>query len=178
MQTTKRTAQPAEIAVYRDSSVTGPNTKWLPPEPTPGVHFPIEHLAGDAGQVGGQLAQLDPAILGAVGGSEEYATPISRAKGQLLRLIPFSAVWLILTGGVVWVLGLTFPYLLVGFAVLTAATYVRMNGQEFEHSRNGLERHRIDAATDLREKELDQTHELKRLALDGYLRHLEGRQGQ
>jgi len=44
-----------------------------------------------------------------------------------------------------------------------------MNGQEFEHSRNGVERHRIDAATDLREKELDHTHELKKIALTTYL---------
>ena len=149
-------APPAEIA--------GPATRWLPGE---NIQFPIERLAGgDVGQVGGapvDLALYQPA------GSEEYATPVSRAKGQVIRLIPFALVWLILTGGVVWLLGLTFPYLLVGFAILTAATFVKMNGQEFDHSRNGLERHRVDAAADLKEKELDQTHELKKMALTTYL---------
>ena len=168
----RRTAQRGEIVPLPTGErgrelVSGPATRWLPAD---GMNFPIEKLAGgDAGLVGGALAQLDPAILGAVGGSEEYATPVSRAKGQLLRLLPFSLVWLILTGGIVWALGLSFPYLLVGFAILTAATYVRMNGQEFEHSRNGLERHRVDTAAELREKEMDQTHELKKMALQTYL---------
>jgi hypothetical protein len=171
MSQTRRSAQRGEIVQAGSSRdiVEGPATRWMAPVEQ-NIAFPIERLAGnDAGLVGGALAQLDPAILGAVGGSEEYATPVSRAKGQLLRLLPFSLVWLILTGGIVWALGLSFPYLLVGFAILTAATYVRMNGQEFEHSRNGLERHRVDTAAELREKEMDQTHELKKMALQTYL---------
>ena len=158
----RQTTGKAEIVQRQE--VSGPATRWLPGD---NIQFPIERLAGgDVGQVGGppvDLALYQPA------GSEEYATPVSRAKGQLIRLIPFTVVWLILTGGVVWLLGLTFPYLLVGFALLTAATYLRMNGQEFEHSRNGLERHRVNAAADLKEKELDQTHELKKMALTTYL---------
>ncbi|MGB5048029.1 MAG: hypothetical protein WBO46_03750, partial [Caldilineaceae bacterium] len=114
----RRTAQRGEIVQSGRDVVTGPATRWLAPTEE-NIAFPIEHLAGrDVGQVGGQLAQLDPALLGAVGGSEEYATPISRAKGQVIRLLPFSVVWLLLTGGLVWLLGLTFPYLLAGFALL------------------------------------------------------------
>ena len=78
-------------------------------------------------------------------------------------------VWLVLTAGVVWLMGLSWPYLLIRFSALTAATFIRLNGQEFEHSRNKVERHRIDAAAALREKELDQTHELKKMALTTYL---------
>ena len=78
-------------------------------------------------------------------------------------------VWLVLTAGVVWLMGLSWPYLLIGFSALTAVTFIRLNGQEFEHSRNGVERHRIYAVTDLWEKELDQTHELKKMALTTYL---------
>ena len=165
----QRTAQ-TDITVYRDSGVSGPATRWLAPQQD-NVNFPIEHLVGnDVGQVGGALTTIDPQLtLGSVSGSEEYATPVSRAKGQVIRLLPFSVIWLFLTGGLVWLLGLSFPYLLLGFAVLTAATYWRMNRDEFEYSRNGLERHRVDAATDLREKELDQTHELKKMALTTYL---------
>ena len=87
----------------------------------------------------------------------------------MIRLLPFAAVWLLLTGGVVWLLGLTLPYLLIGFAVLTAATFIKMNGQEFDHSRNGLERHRVNRAADLRQTELENTHELKKMALQTYL---------
>jgi len=48
-------------------------------------------------------------------------------------------VWLVLTAGVVWLMGLSWPYLLIGFSALTAVTFIRLNGQEFEHSRNGVE---------------------------------------
>jgi hypothetical protein len=155
-----------EVEQHQRAAVTGPNTRWLPGD---GLNFPIERLAGpDVGSVSGHLATVDPALI-ASAGSEEYATPVSRAKGQVIRLIPFAVVWLLLTGGVVWLLGLTFPYLLIGFALLTAATFVKMNGQEFDHSRNGLERHRVNAAADLREMELTQTHELKKMALQTYL---------
>lgn len=155
-----------DVDAHQRAAVTGPNTRWLPGD---GLNFPIEKLAGgDVGSVGGHLATVDPALY-STGGAEEYATPVSRAKGQVIRLLPFSLVWLLLTGGLVWLLGLTFPYLLVGFAVLTAFTYWRMNRDEFDYSRNGLERHRVDAAADLREKELDQAHELKKMALQTYL---------
>ena len=148
--------------------VSGPATRWLPAD---GMNFPIEKLAGgDVGQVGGSLALTDAdRVLGTVAGSEEYATPVSRAKGQLVRLIPFTVAWALLTWGLVWVLQLSAPYFLLGFAVLTAATFVKLNGQEFSHSRNGLERHRVDAAADLAEKQMDQNHELKKMALTTYL---------
>jgi len=160
-----------EIVVQQNSreQLSGPNTRWMLPD-QPGMDFPIAALAGhDLGQVGGALSRTDTAILGTVGGSEEYATPVSRAKGQVIRLLPFTVVWLLLTGGLVWVLGLTFPYLLIGFAVLTAATYVKMNGQEFEFSRNGLERHRVDASAEIRLDEAEKAHELKKMALVAYL---------
>jgi len=172
MTRTTRTAQRNEIVVQQNSrdQLSGPNTRWMLPD-QPGMDFPIAALAGhDVGQqVGGPLARTDTAILGTVGGSEEYSTPISRAKGQVIRLLPFTAVWLLLTGGLVWVLGLTFPYLLIGFAVLTAATYVKMNGQEFDHSRNGLERHRVNASAEIRLDEAEKSHELKKMALVAYL---------
>ena len=155
-----------EVDAHQRAAITGPSTRWLPPD---GLNFPIERLAGpDVGSVSGHLATVDPALI-ASAGSEEYSTPITRAKGKVIGLLPFAAVWLLLTGGVVWLLGLTFPYLLIGFALLTAATFIKMNGQEFDHSRNGLERHRVNRAADLRRTELENTHELKKMALSAYL---------
>ena len=120
------------------------------------------------GQPTGAMITIDPALHGA-GGSESYETPVSSAKGQVIRLLPMTIVCLVLTAGVIWLMGLSWPYLLIRFSALTAATFIRLNGQEFEHSRNKVERHRIDAAAALREKELDQTHELKKMALTTYL---------
>jgi hypothetical protein len=161
---TRRTVPRAEQTATGRELVSGPNTKWLAPEPVAGVDFPIHQMMG-----GGALAgpTVDP--LAGVAGGESYETPVSRAKGQLLRLFPFSLVWLALTGGAVSLLGLTFPYLLVGFGLLTAATYWRMNLDEFEFSRNGLERHRVNVAADVRFDEAEKTHELKKIALTTYL---------
>lgn len=148
--------------------VSGPATRWLPAD---GINFPIDKLAGgDVGHVGGSIALTDAdRVLGTVGGAEAYETPISRAKGQVIRLLPFSLLWLVLSVGVVLLLGLAWPWLLLAFAVLTVASYVKMNGQEFAHSRNGVERHRIDAAADLAEMQLQQNFQLKRMALETYL---------
>ena len=155
-----------EVDAHQRGALTGPNTRWLPGD---GLAFPIERLAGpDVGSVGGHLATVDPALY-STGGAEEYATPVSRAKGQVIRLLPFSVTFLVLGVGIVWLLGLTWPYLLLWFAGLTAFTYWKMNRDELEYSRGGLERHRVNRAADLREKELDQTHELKKMALTGYL---------
>ena len=84
------------------------------------------------------MVTIDPALHG-TGGSESYETPVSSAKGQVIQLLPMTIVWLVLTASVVWLMGLSWPYLLIGFSALTAATFIRLNGQEFEHSRNGVE---------------------------------------
>ena len=167
----RRTAQRGEIVVQQASRdvVSGPNTRWMAQEPA-GMDFPIAALAGqDVGQVGGAMSRTDTAILGTVGGSEEYATPVSRAKGQLIRLIPFTIAWLVLSVGIVWVLGLTAPYFLLMFALLTAATYLRLNLDEFRYSRNGLERFRVSSAVSVRMDEAEKQHELKKMALTAYL---------
>ena len=76
-----------EVDAHRRAAVTGPNTRWLPGD---GLNFPIERLAGpDVGSVSGHLATVDPALI-ASAGSEEYSTPITRAKGQVLSLIHIS----------------------------------------------------------------------------------------
>lgn len=176
MAQTRRTAQRGEIVPMPSGSreiVEGPNTRWLPSD---GVQFPIEQMMGLA-QPGGAMVTIDPA-LHQTGGAESYETPVSSAKGQVIRLLPFTLAWLILAVGVVWVLGLSWPYLLLMFSALTAASYWRMNLDGHEHSRNGLERFRIRAATQVRLDENAKGHELRKMALEGYLRSIERGQGQ
>lgn len=158
-----------DVDAHQRAAVTGPNTRWLAPSD---ANDPPAALLGP---VPPGVVVYDPAFTSHENsGSEEYATPVSRAHGQVIRLLPFSFIWLLLTGGLVWLFGLSFPYLLVGFAVLTAATYWRMNLDEFDHSRNGLERHKVDSAVAVRLAEMQQSHELRKMALEGYLRQLEG----
>jgi hypothetical protein len=103
----------------------------------------------------------------------ETATPIERAIGLGIRLIPFTAAWLVLAGGLLLVLkGPVIPFLV--FALLTAITYYLMSRQEYDYSAAGLERHKADLAHDLQAQRLEQEHELKRAALNSYIKHLEG----
>lgn len=172
MQRNTRSAQRGEIVPLPSGErgreiVSGPATRWMAGD---GPDFPIEQMM-NMGQ-GGAMVTIDPA-LHQTGGSESYETPISSAKGQVIRLLPMTAVWLVLTVGLVWLLGLTWPYLLIGFSALTAATYWRMNLDGHEHSRNGLERYRVRAATQVRLDENAKSHELRKMALEGYLRSIE-----
>lgn len=121
------------------------------------------------GQIVATDGQTHPALWEAPGGGDEYATPVTRATGQIIRLIPFSVVWLVLSVGLVMLTGWAWPWLFVSFASLTAVTFAVMNRQEFDYSRNGLERHRVDKAAALRALELRQQHELRRAALQTYL---------
>ena len=154
--------------------VEGPNTRWLPGD---GVQFPIEQMM-NMGQTGG-LSTIGPSLtLGAVGGAESYETPVSAAKGQVIRLLPFTIAWLFLAGGIVWVLGVDWQWFFVYFAILTAFSYYKLDKNGHEHSRNGLERFRVKAATQVRLDENAKAHELRKMALEGYLRSIERGQGQ
>ncbi|MBX3053440.1 MAG: hypothetical protein KF753_18335 [Caldilineaceae bacterium] len=176
-QTTELSAQGAEDNndLAHKLALSGPNTRWLKPLAGGSGEPPVALL----GPVHNGPVVYDPAFTSHEGsGSREYATPGSRAVGQLIRLLPFSLGWGLLTWGLVWVLGLDTPFFLLGFALLTSATYWRMNKDEFDFSRNGLERHKVDSALEVRLTELQNSHELRKMALEGYLRHLEGGNGQ
>lgn len=164
-------AQRVDGDLAQKLELSGPNTRWLKPlggasnEPPAALLTPVQPAP----------VVYDPAFTSHENsGSEEYATPGSRAVGQVIRLLPFSLVWALLVWGLVWVLGLSTPYFLAGFALLTAATYYRMDKNEFQYSRNGLERHKVDSALTVRMTEMQNSHELRKMALQGYLRQLEG----
>lgn len=104
---------------------------------------------------------------------KETTTPVARAIGLGLRLLPFTICWLVLAIVLALALhgALVVPFLL--FAGLTAATYYAMNRQEYEYSAAGLERHKANLAANLRATQLKNDHELKRAALRSYIKHLE-----
>jgi len=116
-------------------------------------------------------------------GARENTSAMDRARALRVRLLPFVALWALLAVIVFVVVlyvaqnapGAALGGLLV-FTAMSAITYVKLNGQDYAHSREGTERHRIDSATYLAERQLDHDQELKRMALDAYIRHLEGRQ--
>jgi hypothetical protein len=144
--------------------------QYLPARP-PGhrpvpTAYPISIEHNDWSRAGDGLQAL-PSV-------KETATPIERALGLGIRLIPFTAAWLVLALGLFYMLDgeIVVPFLL--FAGLTAATYYFMSRQEYDYSAAGLERHKADLAHDLQAQKLEQDHELKRAALNSYIKHLEG----
>jgi hypothetical protein len=105
-------------------------------------------------------------------GAKETTNSVDRATALAIRVAPFGCAWLILAVGVAWAAGDSVVGILL-FATLTAATYAHLNWQEYQHSRAGLERHRIDTAAALKAQEMTQQHELRQQALQTYMRHLE-----
>jgi hypothetical protein len=125
-----------------------------------------QYMQGDVIHVGDPLA--------AHHGATEQTSGYDRSVGLILRLIPFTGVWLILTIGVVWVSGVHGAWGLLLFAVLTALSYGAMDRREYTYSRGGLERHKVDTLADLKELELNQAHELRKLVVQAQIKMWEG----
>ena len=120
----------------------------------------------------------------ALEGAQEHTSAMDRAKALRVRLVPFLATWglVALVVGVIvalvakqWPAGALVTLLL--FALLTAVTYYRLNRTDYEYSREGTERHKIDVAADLARRNMAHEHELRRMALETYLRTLEQHEG-
>jgi sensor domain CHASE-containing protein len=94
---------------------------------------------------------------------------MDRAHALLVRSIPISVVLLVLTIGIAWRFEFEAAWVMVTWGVLCAITYLLFDRQEQDYSTNGLERHRIDKAFQLRREEIRHDHELKKMALEAHL---------
>ena len=130
------------------------------------------------------LTQTQPLEVGAVwtptNGAQERTSAMDRAEALQVRLRPFLWAWAgvgVVVGGAVWLLGGAWPAgAMLGallFACLTAVTYIKLNGQDYEYSREGTERHRVSTAAALSRQQMQHEHELRRMALEAYLESLE-----
>ncbi len=116
----------------------------------------------------------------AIDGAQEHTSAMDRARALRVRLLPFVLLWALLSvcvGVVVLYVAQNAPGAALGgllvFTALTAGTYIKLNGQDYAHSREGTERHKIDTAAYLAERHMEYEHEFKRMALDAYLKTLE-----
>ncbi|MEZ4868115.1 MAG: hypothetical protein R3C14_42700 [Caldilineaceae bacterium] len=105
-------------------------------------------------------------------GSSERTTGMDRSLALVVRLLPFSAVWLTLSIGVGWAASMGGWFVLVMFAGLTSVTYAYLDRQEYQFSRNGLERHKVDTLAGLKRDEMSHQQELRRMALEAHLKML------
>ena len=108
-------------------------------------------------------------------GAREVTSGRDRAIALVIRLAPFSIVWLVLAVGVSWAASMGGWFTLICFAALTACTYAYMDRTEYQFSRNGLERHKVDTIAGLKMAEMEHQQELKRMALEATLKMLEAR---
>lgn len=105
-------------------------------------------------------------------GSHERTTSMDRSKALVVRLMPYSAVWLVLSVGVAWWASMGGWFVLVAFAALTSVTYAYLDRTEYQFSRNGLERHKVNTLASLKRDEMSHQYELRRMALDAHLKML------
>lgn len=110
-------------------------------------------------------------------GARETTSGMDRSKALVVRLMPYSAVWLVLSVGVSWAASMGGWFVLIFFAALTSVTYAYLDRQEYQFSRNGLERHKVDTLADLKMAEMSHQQELRRMALEATLKMLETRDG-
>jgi len=105
-------------------------------------------------------------------GAQEKTTGMDRSLALVVRMAPFTIIWLLLAIGVSWAASMGGGFTLILFAGLTACTYGYLDRQERQFSRNGLERHKVDTLAHLKLAEMDHTQELRRMALEAHLKML------
>lgn len=105
-------------------------------------------------------------------GARETTSGMDRSKALVVRLMPYSAVWLVLSVGVSWWASMGGWFVLVAFAALTSVTYAYLDRTEYQFSRNGLERHKVNTLASLKRDEMAHQQELRRMAMDAHLKML------
>ncbi|MEX1019872.1 MAG: hypothetical protein WDZ49_09455 [Litorilinea sp.] len=114
------------------------------------------------------------AALQAQEGAQEHTSATDRAIGLAIRIGPFSAVWAVLAIGSVWAVGAAWWAGFLLFAALTFVSYAWLDGQDWRHSRAGVERFKIDRAYQLKRIEMESQAEARRMAMDTYRQLLLG----
>lgn len=115
--------------------------------------------------------------------AKEATSAVDRAKGLQIRLWPFLLLYGLagtVVGIGVWLVAGSVPGAALAavlvFAGMGIGTYRRMNLDDYDHSGAGVERLRITEAAQLQREQLEQTHELRKMALEAYLETLERHQ--
>lgn len=96
-----------------------------------------------------------------------------RAVATVIRMAPMTGIFAILATGLAFALRLSLGQTLVIFAVIAGVTYYRFNRTDYEYSAAGVERHRIDRATEVAQTKLAYDNQLRRDLARVYLQHLE-----
>jgi hypothetical protein len=157
---------PNLIPVEFDHSGRPTRYQVIESEPRPMPQMPAEFVQGSA------LVNIEHAVE-AQEGADERTTATDRAWALLLRLAPLSVILLVISVSVALVFDFGWLWAFYAWGIICAAVYWLFDNNEYRYSRNGLERHRIDTASELRKEEMAHEYRLKRMALKSYLRMME-----
>jgi hypothetical protein len=105
--------------------------------------------------------------------AHETTSATDRAVAFLIRLAPLTIILVILAAGMALAFDWQFAWALLAFSALSACAYYAHMHLDHQYSTNGLERHRIDAATSMRKHELNLQARTRLQALREYTRLLE-----
>ena len=154
-------------------------------------------VSADDGGGRGEIVQLQPghiagadvaAVFGGFDGATEKTSSKDRAHGLILRSLPLLGLQFLLSIGLVGLAALTVwssaslgPSVIVILALwglMASGTYIWLDENERSDSRVGLEKHRINAAVGLEFHRVDLDYDLRKRALDAYIRSIESQNEQ
>ena len=154
-------------------------------------------VSADDGGGRGDLVQLQPGHIAGADvasafdgwdGALEHTSGRDRAVGLILRSLPLLALQFLLSIGLVGLAALTVwssaslgpsvILILVLWGLMASGTYLWLDRSERADSRVGLEKHRINAAVGLEFHRVDLDYDLKRRAVDAYIRSIESQNEQ
>ena len=158
---------------------------------------PGSWVSADDGGGRGEIVQLQPghiagadvaAVFGGFDGASEKTSSKDRAHGLILRSLPLLALQFLLSIGLVGLAALTVwssaslgpsvILILVLWGGMGLGSYLWLDRSERADSRVGLEKHRINAAVGLEFHRVDLDYDLRKRALDAYIRSIESQNEQ
>ncbi len=104
----------------------------------------------------------------------ETTGPMERSKALIVRLLPVSAIYMVLAIALAFAFNVALVWAFVAFAALTWWSYYTLDASERYDSATGVENHRIDAAERLASQKMEYDAQLRREVTQAYLKQLEG----
>jgi hypothetical protein len=105
---------------------------------------------------------------------KETTGPMERSKALIVRLLPVTAIYMVLSVALSFAFNVALVWAFVGFAGLTWWSYYSLDASERYDSATGVEHHRIDAAERLASQKMEYDAQLRREITQAYLKQLGG----
>ena len=103
---------------------------------------------------------------------KETTGPMERSKALIVRLLPVTLIYLVLSVALAFAFNVSLVWAFVGFAGLTWWSYYSLDASERYDSATGVEHHRIDAAERLASQKMEYDAQLRREITQAYLKQL------